>query len=124
MGKYRQGDTYKKSVLVIESLWEFTMVIFYLASKSWTLPLNSNILYYPQPSTPLDGLQGLKISITNYSGEARSYLSKLITIMGGVFTKTLTRDNDYLVCGKAEGKKFDATLNKWVDSEGNLKLKL
>ena len=97
---------------------------FILASKSWTLPLNSNILYYPQPSTPLDGLQGLKISITNYSGEARSYLSKLITIMGGVFTKTLTRDNDYLVCGKAEGKKFDAALNKWVDSEGNLEIKV
>ncbi|KGR13223.1 hypothetical protein MG5_01551 [Candida albicans P57072] len=125
LGKYRQGDTYKKScasnrIIVGNLQWLY----FILASKSWTLPLNSNILYYPQPSTPLDGLQGLKISITNYSGEARSYLSKLITIMGGVFTKTLTRDNDYLVCGKAEGKKFDAALNKWVDSEGNSEIKV
>ena len=125
LGKFRQGDTYKKScasnrIIVGNLQWLY----FILVSKSWTLPLHSNILYYPRPATPLNGLEGLKISITNYSGEARSYLSKLITTMGGVFTKTLTKENDYLVCGKAEGRKFDAALNKWVDSEGNLEIKV
>ena len=61
-------------------------------------------------------------SITNYSGEARSYLSKTNHYNGRCFHKTLTRDNDYLVCGKLK-EKFDA-LNKWVDSEGNLEIKV
>ncbi|RCK54791.1 hypothetical protein Cantr_03722 [Candida viswanathii] len=125
LGKFRQGENYKASCLnsriIVGNLqWLYSIVV----SRTWTLPLNSNILYYPIPSAPLPEFQGLKISITNYSGDTRQYLGKLITIMGGYFTTTLTRDNDYLVCAKASGKKFDAALNKWLDDNGKTQVKV
>ncbi|KAI5960665.1 ESC4 [Candida pseudojiufengensis] len=120
LGKYRSGEAYFKSRLnkriIIGNLQWFYSI---LVTKNWTLPLNSNILYYPIPSSPIESFKNLKISITNYSGDSRSYLSKLITLMGGNFTKTLTRENHYLICGKPEGKKYEAALNKWVDSNNN-----
>ncbi|KAL6452520.1 LOW QUALITY PROTEIN: brc1 BRCT-containing protein 1 [Candida maltosa Xu316] len=117
LGKYRDGEYYRQSslnnrIIVGNLQWMYSILV----SKKWTLPLNSNILYYPIPSDPIPDFQGLKISITNYSGEARGYLSKLIEYMGGTFTKALTRSNDYLVCAKAEGSKYDAAANKWLDS--------
>ncbi|KAI5952018.1 ESC4 [Candida jiufengensis] len=120
LGKYRNGDAYIKSKLnkriIIGNLQWFYSI---LVTKNWTLPLNSNILYYPIPMHPIEYFKNIKISITNYSGDARNYLSKLITLMGATFTKTLTKDNHYLICAKPEGKKYEAALNKWVDSNGN-----
>lgn len=125
LGKFRQGDYYRESCLsnriIVGNLqWLYSIIV----SQKWVLPLNANILYYPIPTAPLPEFQGLKISITNYSGDSRQYLGKLITIMGGYFTTTLTRENDYLVCAKASGKKFDAALNKWLDQNGNSQVKV
>ena len=125
LGKFRQGEYYKASCLsnriIVGTLqWLYSIVV----SQEWTLPLNTNILYYPIPTAPLPDFQGLKVSITNYSGDSRQYLGKLISIMGGYFTTTLTRENDYLVCAKASGKKFDAALNKWLDANGNVQVKV
>ncbi|KAG5416932.1 ESC4 [Candida metapsilosis] len=119
LGKYRSGEAYHKSrqnsrIIIANLQWLYSILV----TKKWVLPINSNILYYPIPSKHIDEFKNLKISISNYSGDSRAYLSKLITLMGATFTKTLTRDNDFLVCAKPEGKKYDAAVSKWIGMDG------
>ncbi|KAI5959995.1 ESC4 [Candida theae] len=119
LGKYRNGEAYQRSrqskrIIIANLQWLYSILV----TKKWVLPLNSNILYYPIPSKHVDGFANLKISISNYSGDSRAYLSKLITLMGATFTKTLTRENDFLVCAKADGKKYDAAVSKWIGMDG------
>ncbi|KAI5953810.1 ESC4 [Candida margitis] len=125
LGKYRHGEAYQKSrankrIIVANLQWLYSIIV----TKKWVLPLNSNILYYPIPPTHIDEFKSLRISISNYSGDSRAYLSKLVTLMGATFTKTLTRDNDYLVCAKPEGKKYDAAMSKWIGMDGKPEVKV
>lgn len=120
--KYRSGDEYLASCLsnriIVGNLQWFYFVI---TTDEWILPTSSNLLYYPIPSHPLPTFEGLKISITNYSGDARYYLSRLISILGGTFTKTLTRENDYLIAASPNGKKFEAAI-RWSHKENSVKV--
>lgn len=114
IGKYRSGDEYKKCCLsnriVVANLqWMYHVLL----TNTWILPQNSNLLHYPFPKDPLDEFKNKKISVTNYSGDARFYLTKLITLLGGDFTKTLTRENDFLIVAKPDGKKYESAKNKW-----------
>lgn len=38
-----------------------------------------------------------EITLTNYTGEAREYLKKLITAMGATFTPSMTAKNTVLI---------------------------
>ncbi|CAH2355510.1 hypothetical protein CLIB1423_27S01222 [[Candida] railenensis] len=121
IGNYRSGvefvESSKSNRIIVGTLqWLYSIII----SGKWVLPLNSNLLHYPVPLNKLSDFSKLKICITNYTGEARFYLSKLITIMGGEFTKTLTRDNDFLIAASPTGKKYEAAKYKWQD--GNIKI--
>jgi hypothetical protein len=114
IGKYRAGAQYRaafsSSTIVVANLqWLYHIIV----NQKWILPINSNLLHYPYPiHHPLNNLQ---ISITNYSGDARIYLSKLIELLGGTFTKTLTKENDYLIVAKPEGKKYNTAKYKWLN---------
>lgn len=119
IGKYRSGEAYKSActsdrIIVGNLHWLYSILL----TGTWILPQNSNVLHYPVPDSPLASFKGVNISITNYSGDARTYLSKLITILGGKFTKTLTRDNEFLISARPEGKKWETATNKWVDANG------
>lgn len=116
LGQYRSCDTYKQSCqsnrIIVASLQWFYYV---LMTDSWILPVNSNLLHYPIPFEPLAEFKDVKIAVTNYNGDARFYLTKLITILGGTYTKSLTRENNYLIVAKPEGKKYETAKNKWID---------
>lgn len=115
IGKYRDGDEFIKSsksnhIRVGTLQWLYYIII----NRVWVEPLESLLLHYPIPKHPLPGFENFKISITNYSGDARQYLSSLITILGGTFTKTLTKDNQFLIAAKPTGKKYDTAKTKWT----------
>ncbi|EGW33524.1 uncharacterized protein SPAPADRAFT_50397 [Spathaspora passalidarum NRRL Y-27907] len=119
LGKYRHGEHYIQSCknpnIVVGTLaYLYNLII----TNKWILPTSSQLLHYPLPMNPIPQFTNLKISISNYSGDSRAYLARLISIMGGTFTKTLTRENDYLVCSKPEGKKYLTAKEKWVDETG------
>ena len=120
--KYRSGNVYLASCLsnriIVGNLQWFYFVV---TTNEWVLPISSNLLYYPIPPQPLPAFEGLKISITNYSGDARYYLSRLISILGGTFTKTLTRENDYLIAASPNGKKFEAA-TRWSHKDHSVKI--
>ena len=124
LGRYRQSDAYYKAcqsnrIIVGNLQWFYSIIL----KKKWILPLNSNILYYPVPAKPLKAFKDLSISITNYCGDSRNYLIKLIEYLGATFTKTLTKDNDFLICAKATGRKYEGCSN-WLNSWGEPEVKI
>lgn len=117
IGKYRHGVEFGKSLesnrIIIGNLpWLY----FIMATNYWTLPTNSLVLHYPIPMTALSSFKDVKICISNYSGDARHYLSRLITLLGGTFTKTLTRDNEFLVISLSRGKKYKTAKFQWLNN--------
>lgn len=116
LGKYRDGDAYvhacHNKVVVGNLAWFYQTLI----SDEWVLPHNSSLLHYPVPRHPLEAFKKMKVSVTNYSGDARFYLLKLISLLGATFTKTLTKENDVLVAAKPEGKKYDTATQKWLEN--------
>lgn len=116
IGKYRSGADYKqvlsKPLIDVGSLsWLYSIV----KRKDYIRPLELNLLHFPVPKGDLPGIANTRISITGYSGDARHYLTKLITAMGGTFTKTLDCKNDYLVTAKHRGEKYNAVKTRWPE---------
>ena len=117
LGPHKSGSAYEAAVQSIHTvIGTLSWIYSVLASSTWHLP--SNLLHSPIPLLPPPDFAGLKISITNYSGEARTYLAKLIVGLGGEFTKTLTRSNDYLIAGCPHGKKYVTATERWLDTNG------
>lgn len=118
IGKYRNGISFVRSaksrrIITANMQWLYSV----LACGVWILPKNYNLLHYPIPREPLPEFRNLKISITNYSGDARIYLTKLITILGGTYTKTLSGENNVLIASKSLGKKYEAAKFKWREKK-------
>ncbi|KAL0579150.1 regulator of Ty1 Transposition [Marasmius crinis-equi] len=66
------------------------------------------LLHYPHPSKPIENFTDHEITITNYTGEARDYLKKLIAVMGADFTPTMSPRNTVLVAAEVQnGAKAD-----------------
>jgi len=73
------------------------------------------LLHYPIPKKPIEGFSGhvtfiqspltfqsltsksQEITVTNYTGESREYLKKLITAMGAQFTPSMSGRNTVLI---------------------------
>lgn len=114
IGKYRQGQEFKRActrnIDVASLQWVYHLVM----AKKYTSPLKSNLLHFPIPNENIPEFMNLRISVTGYTGDARYYLSLLISYMGAEFTKTLDSENDILVCGRPVGDKYDAVKEKWT----------
>ncbi|KAI9204381.1 uncharacterized protein BJ171DRAFT_105970 [Polychytrium aggregatum] len=64
------------------------------------------LLHYPPPPQ-LEGMRGLTISVTNYTGKARTDIEYLIAILGGRYTGHLTPTNTHLICARPTGSKYE-----------------
>ncbi|KAJ7188855.1 hypothetical protein C8R46DRAFT_877027 [Mycena filopes] len=63
------------------------------------------LLHFPIHPGTVEGFEDQSISVTNYAGEMRDYLKRLITLMGGNFTPNLTNKNTVLVAASMSGSK-------------------
>ena len=55
------------------------------------------LIHFPTYDYPIKGFDQQKITATNYEGDARKYLKKLIELMGGEFTPQMTISNTVVV---------------------------
>ncbi|KAF7297862.1 hypothetical protein HMN09_01007000 [Mycena chlorophos] len=102
--------------------------VFFLAWKkkktigtlSWLLNVHmtrvlssplDQLLYFPHPENPVPGFDQHKISITNYAGDMRDYLKRLITLMGGTFTPGFGKSNTALIAAQNNGAKVQSAIN-------------
>jgi len=75
--------------------------------NEWTSPLR-RLLHYPLPREGIPGFAGTRITLSNYGGEARTYLENLVLAAGGEFTKSMKQDNTHLVTARQNSEKCNA----------------
>lgn len=105
--RFRDGFIYRTASrlgkIVGNLAWLYSLMIF----NKYTRPL-SKLLHYPVSRTPIPGFEGLKISLSNYVGEARIYLENLISASGAECTKTLKQENTHLITAHGASEKCTA----------------
>ena len=105
--KYRRGVDYKVASRAMKHVGNLAWLYYLITSDSWTSPLR-RLLHYPTASDGLPGFKDLKISLSNYTGEARAYLENLIIATGAGCTKTLKQDNTHLITAHILSEKCAA----------------
>ncbi|EMR09489.1 hypothetical protein PNEG_02077 [Pneumocystis murina B123] len=109
IGIYREGNEYIQAALqgiIIGNLtWFYWMYVY----ETWVNP-ELNLLHYPIVKTGLPEMHEMVITISNYQGESRQYLEKLIKALGATFTKNMTPNNTHLIIPCESGQKYLAAL--------------
>lgn len=105
--RYREGIEYRIASRLNKDVGNLSWLYHLITHNTWTSPLR-RLLHYPVSRTGIPGFKGLKISLSNYTGEARSYLENLITATGAECTKTLRQENTHLITAHGNSEKCTA----------------
>ncbi|BDD58476.1 hypothetical protein MPDQ_004317 [Monascus purpureus] len=128
--RYREGFTYRMASRLNKDVGNLPWLYHLITYNTWTSPLR-RLLHYPVPRNGVPGFKGLRISLSNYVGEARAYLENLIHATGAECTKTLKQDNTHLVtahdksekCAAAKDWGLEVVNHLWLEeSYANCKL--
>ncbi|KAL4910672.1 hypothetical protein BDW74DRAFT_141588 [Aspergillus multicolor] len=109
--RFRDGFNYRVASRVNKDVGNLAWLYHLMTYDTWTSPFR-RLLHYPVPKTPIPGFEKFKISLSNYVGEARSYLEHLITATGAECTKTLRQENTHLVTAHDNSEKC-AAAREW-----------
>lgn len=111
IGRYREGLEYhtamKNNLLVASLYW-----IFWMEEHQRSISPYEKLLHHPWVRDGLPDMKNFIISSTNYTGDARQYVTKLVEALGAKFTTTLNRKNTHLIAATNYGKKYDSAI-KW-----------
>jgi hypothetical protein len=107
IGHYRDGMDYVAASRAEKTVGNLSWFYNVINRNKWTNPL-SKLLHYPVPRGGIPGFQDMRISLSNYSGEARIYLENLCKEAGAEFTKTMKQDNTHLITAHTHSEKCDA----------------
>lgn len=105
--RYREGFAYRVASRMNKDVGNLSWLYHLITYDTWTSPFR-RLLHYPVPKSSIPGFEGFKISLSNYVGEARSYLENLITATGAECTKTLRQENTHLVTAHDNSEKCNA----------------
>lgn len=105
--KYRHGDDYITASQEGKTVGNLSWFYHLVKYDMWTSPLR-RIMHYPVPKEGIPGFQDMKISVSNYQGEARVYLENLVNALGAEFTKTLRETNTHLITAHDRSEKCEA----------------
>ncbi|KAK4199748.1 hypothetical protein QBC40DRAFT_281384 [Triangularia verruculosa] len=104
---YRDGEQYVKASQMGKDVGNLAWLYYLIVYNKWTSPLQ-RLLHYPIPREPLPGFKDLKITLSNYGGEARIYLENLITAAGATYTRTMKAENTHLITARMHSEKCEA----------------
>lgn len=105
--RYREGVSYRLASRLNKEVGNLSWLYHLMTYNTWTSPLR-RLLHYPVSRSGIPGFKGLKISLSNYVGEARAYLENLIAATGAECTKTLRQENTHLVTAHGNSEKCNA----------------
>jgi twin BRCT domain len=109
--KYREGLDYRIALQAAKDVGNLAWLYYLKTNNSWTSPMR-RLLHYPIARNGLPGFERLRISLSNYSGDARLYLKNLIIAAGAECTKTLKQDNTHLITAPVLSEKC-AAVKDW-----------
>ncbi|SCV00001.1 LAMI_0G02234g1_1 [Lachancea mirantina] len=87
---------------------------FAMWSTQCYIAADAKLLFQPQ-GAPVFNNDELVLAYTNFLGQQRNYIQKLVSALGGISTTEFTRKNTHLVTGLRCGQKYDAAL-RWKDT--------
>lgn len=102
--QYRDGPEYIRAAQSCKHVGNLAWLYFLITQNEWSSPLH-RLMHYPMPRNGIEGFQGLRITVSNYGGEARIYLENLIKACGAEFTKTMKQDNTHLITARNTSEK-------------------
>ncbi|CAM1501943.1 Fc.00g039270.m01.CDS01 [Cosmosporella sp. VM-42] len=104
---YREGPQYIQAAQSCKEVGNLSWLYFLILTNEWTSPLR-RLLHYPVPKGGIEGFKDMRITVSNYGGEARIYLENLIKACGAEFTKTMKADNTHLITARNSSEKCKA----------------
>lgn len=105
--RHRSGLDFLEALDLGKDIGNITWLCHLISKNKWSSPLR-RMLHFPIPKKPLPGFDKYVISVSNYTGEARTYLESLIAACGGKFTKTMTQNNTHLITAHTRSEKVTA----------------
>lgn len=105
--QYRDGDDYVQAAQSCKEVGSLSWFYSLIVNNQWQNPLH-RLLHYPVPRNGIPGFKDLRITISNYGGEARIYLENLVRACGAEFTKTMKSDNTHLLTARDSSEKCKA----------------
>ena len=105
--QYRESKIFKLAWQASKTIGNLSWLYFLITHNRWTSPLK-RLLHYPIARKGLPKCKDLRISLSNYNGEARTYLENLARAAGCEFTKTMKMDNTHLIAAHIFSEKCEA----------------
>ena len=105
--QFREGDDYRSAARSGKDVGNLPWLYDLFTRNRWTSP-TKRLLHYPIARQGLPGFSKFRISLSNYNGEARSYLENLAKAAGCEFTKTMKMDNTHLITAHPFSDKCEA----------------
>ncbi|KAF5370744.1 hypothetical protein D9758_001946 [Tetrapyrgos nigripes] len=102
--RYRSGKAYYKAVRAGKTIGSLAWLFHVQSVGVLKRPLDQ-LLHYPIPRHPPDGFSDIEITVSNYTGENREYLKKIIETMGAKFTPSMSKRNKALIAAHNDGQK-------------------
>ncbi|KYK54946.1 BRCT domain-containing protein [Drechmeria coniospora] len=105
--QFRQGHEYVQAAQSCKDIGSLSWLYYLIVHNQWRSPLH-RLLHYPVPQDGIEGFDKMRITVSNYGGEARIYLENLIKACGAQFTKTMKPDNTHLITARNTSEKCKA----------------
>ncbi|KAK6078236.1 BRCA1 C terminus domain-containing protein [Seiridium cupressi] len=105
--QYRDGDQYIRASHEGKHVGNLSWLYHLITNNEWTSPMR-RLLHYPVPRDGIPGFKDLRITVSNYGGEARIYLENLVSAAGATYTKTMKADNTHLITARNNSEKCEA----------------
>jgi len=105
--QFRDGEQYIIAAQQGKDVGNLSWFYHLIVHNEWTDPLR-RLLHYPIPRKGIPGFKDMKITLSNYGGDARIYLENLITASGATYTKTMKAENTHLITARMNGEKCEA----------------
>ncbi|KAJ4483255.1 hypothetical protein J3R30DRAFT_3698036 [Lentinula aciculospora] len=104
--RFRSGTAYYRAARAGKTIASLSWIFHVLSIGILTPPLDQ-LLHYPIPKRPIENFSTHEITITNFTGDAREYLKKLVCSMGAKFTPSMSSKNTVLIAAQTDGTKTD-----------------
>ncbi|PSR75981.1 hypothetical protein BD289DRAFT_182717 [Coniella lustricola] len=105
--QFRDGPEYIRASQHGKVVGSLAWLYHLIFKNQWTDPLH-RLLHYPVPQGGMKDFKGLRITISNYGGEARTYLMNLLKAAGAEATGAMKQDNTHLITARKAGDKCEA----------------
>ncbi|ORY61292.1 uncharacterized protein BCR38DRAFT_348498 [Pseudomassariella vexata] len=117
--QYREGSQYVHASHERKVVGNLSWLYHLIVHDEWTSPMR-RLLHYPTPKNGIPGFKDLRITVSNYGGEARIYLENLINASGATYTKTMKADNTHLITARDNSEKCEAARDWNIDMINHL----